>query len=101
VVADEDAQALHASRLSAAADVDVASQAHDARHAEHLARRTQHALPVELLDEDDAADDQTHRASHADRAERLVREVQKQHTAVQACRHGTPPFKKLRMKDEG
>jgi len=49
-----------------------ATQAYDARHAEHSARRAQHATRVELLDENSAPYDEAYGPRDPQRAERLV-----------------------------
>jgi hypothetical protein len=59
-----------------------------------LARRAQHATGLELFDEDRAAYDEAHRARDAHCAERLIREIQEQNSAVQ-IRHPGASFLKI------
>lgn len=61
--------------------VDVISQAHDRGNREGSRRRMQYIAAVVFLDKDRAAKPQADSTSDTDRAERLVRKVQKQYSS--------------------
>ena len=74
-VADVDARTLHRGLAIIAADVHIVTQPNHGRHGKRGRRRMQHIVAVIFLNKNGTAKPQAHRARHAHRAERLVREI--------------------------
>lgn len=76
-VANVNSRTLHRRLAAVAPQMNVVSQPDDRRHRKGRRRRMQNVITVILLDKDCSAKPQANRARDADRAERLVRKVQK------------------------
>lgn len=76
-VANVDSRPLHGRLAAVATQMHVMSQPNNRRHGKNCRGRTQNVIAIILLDKDRSAKPQANRARDADRAERLVRKIQK------------------------
>src|SRR5438132_10814853 len=84
-------QALHVRLLATAANVYVSAPTDYRRHWEFIMRRTQHAIAVEIFDEDRVLERHDDCAGDTDGAERLVSLIEQKNSAIE-CHCPAPPF---------